>query len=126
MREGSAMRKIKPDNSRRRGGPQPNRKTPIAMPACLSPALLEFALEQEPEECARLLGRPLQPQPPGQDDCSTSQLAQVPQEAAQADELLPDPMQPAIDAIEEFLKDVEGNTARAMAEREAIQGAGRR
>lgn len=73
-----------------------------------------------------MLGRPLQPQPPGQDDGSASQLAQVPQEAAQAEELLPDLMQPAIDAIEEFLKDVVGNTARAMAERGAIQGTRRR
>ncbi len=70
-----------------------------------------------------MLGRPL---PPSQDGSSTSQLAQVPQEASQADDLLPDPMQPARDAIEEFLKDVQGNTARAMAERGVIQAKPRR
>lgn len=90
---------------------------PRVMPACLTPALLEFALEQEPGECARLLGRPLQPGTPSQSSSKTSQSAQAPQQAAEPEDSLPDLMQPAIDACEEFLKDPQGNNDRAMAER---------
>jgi len=61
------------------------------MPACLSYAMLEFALEQEPEECARMLGRPLRPSPTVPVASTTPSSAGLGPEASLR---LPDPTQP--------------------------------